>query len=103
VDFDRKVRLNSVPAALGVPGALRVAQSCHAAMLILLLALAFVSGDLGVVYLIGLAAIAGLLIYEHMLVRPDDLSKVNDAFFRVNAVISLGLFALVLVQLAVGA
>jgi 4-hydroxybenzoate polyprenyltransferase len=44
--------------------------------------------------------VAVLLAYEHWLVRPDDLSRVNKAFFQVNAVISIGLFLLVLVQLA---
>ena len=102
VEFDRKARLNSVPAALGIVGALRVAQLCHLLMLGLLLALFFVSPDLRWIYLIGLAAVAVLLAYEHWLVSPTDLSRVNDAFFRVNAVISLGLFGLVLVQLAFG-
>ena len=45
--------------------------------------------------------VAVLLLYEHWLVRPDDLSRVNQAFFQVNAVISIGLFAVILVQLAV--
>jgi 4-hydroxybenzoate polyprenyltransferase len=51
---------------------------------------------------VGIALVAGLLVYEHRLVRPDDLTRVNQAFFQVNAVISVGLFVLVLVQLAVG-
>jgi 4-hydroxybenzoate polyprenyltransferase len=102
VDFDRQARLHSVPAALGVAGALRVAQACHLVMLALLLALFFVSPHLHHTYLLGLVAIAALLGYEHWLVSPHDLSRVNDAFFRVNAVISVGLFALVLVQLALG-
>ena len=50
-----------------------------------------------------MAAVAVLLVYEHWLVRPDDLSRVNQAFFQVNGVISVGLFVVVLVQLAVGA
>jgi 4-hydroxybenzoate polyprenyltransferase len=102
VEFDRQARLKSIPAALGVPGALRLAQACHAVMMVFLITLGGVSGDLGLIYYLGLIAVALLLTYEHMLVRPEDLSKVNDAFFRVNAVISLGLFALVVVQLAVG-
>jgi 4-hydroxybenzoate polyprenyltransferase len=48
------------------------------------------------------ASIALLLAYEHWLVRPDDLSRVNQAFFHVNSVVSLGLFLVVLLQLAVG-
>jgi 4-hydroxybenzoate polyprenyltransferase len=56
---------------------------------------------LGWLYLAGVAAIAALLVYEHSLVRPDDLSHVNQAFFQVNAVISVGLLLVVLVELAV--
>ena len=48
------------------------------------------------------AAVAALLSYEHWLVRPEDLSRVNQAFFQVNGIISIGLFAVVLVQLALG-
>jgi 4-hydroxybenzoate polyprenyltransferase len=103
VDFDRKARLHSVPAALGVPASLRVAMVCHFVMLGLLVALYFAARpDLGVIYLVGIAAVAVLLVYEHWLVRPDDLSRVNQAFFQVNGVISVGLFVVVLVQLALG-
>jgi 4-hydroxybenzoate polyprenyltransferase len=54
---------------------------------------------LGRVYLAGIVAVAGLLAYEHWLVRPDDLTRVNAAFFNVNAVVSLGLFAVVMLDL----
>jgi 4-hydroxybenzoate polyprenyltransferase len=100
-EFDKKEGLHSVPARLGVRGSLRVAASCHAIMVGLLIAVAFVSPHLGSVYLVGLAAIAVLLVYEHWLVRPDDLSRVNRAFFQVNGVVSVGLLAVVLIQLAV--
>ncbi len=102
VEFDRKAKLKSVPATLGVPTALRLALGCHVVMLGLLVLLYFVaSPPLGLVYLGGVAAVAALLAYEHWLVRPDDLSRVNQAFFQVNAVVSLGLFVVVLVQLFV--
>jgi 4-hydroxybenzoate polyprenyltransferase len=102
VDFDKKARLRSVPAALGVRGALRVALACHAVMLALLAALYWAAApDLGWVYWVGVAVITALLAYEHWLVRPDDLSRVNRAFFHVNAVVSIGLFVVVLVQLVV--
>src|SRR5262249_16149908 len=101
VEFDRKARLHSVPAALGVSASLRVALGCHVAMLALLAALYWVA-DLGAIYLAGLAAVTLLLAYEHWLVRPDDLSRVNQAFFQVNGIISVGLFVVVLVQLAWG-
>jgi 4-hydroxybenzoate polyprenyltransferase len=99
--FDRAAGLHSLPARLGVPAALRVAAGCHAVMFGLLVVLAFVSPPLGAVYLAGLGLIGGLLVYEHALVRADDLSRVNRAFFHVNGVISVGLLVLVLVQLAI--
>jgi 4-hydroxybenzoate polyprenyltransferase len=71
-------------------------------MLVLLLGLYFAASDqLGWVYLAGVAVTAALLVYEHWLVRPDDLTRVNKAFFQVNGVISVGLFVVVLLQLAV--
>ncbi len=104
IDFDRQARLHSIPAALGVPASLRVATGCHFVMLTLLIALYWAAApELGAVYLAGIAAVAVLLVYEHWLVRPDDLSRVNQAFFQVNGVISVGLFVVVLLQLAVGA
>ena len=86
-----------------MPAALRLAMACHALTAIMLVALYFVASPLlGGVYLVGIAGVIALLIYEHSLVRPDDLSRVNRAFFQVNGVISIGLFLLVLLQLAVG-
>ena len=58
--------------------------------------------DLKTIYLLGVAGVAALLAYEHWLVRPDDLSRVNRAFFNVNGVISVGLFLVVVLQLALG-
>jgi 4-hydroxybenzoate polyprenyltransferase len=68
-------------------------------MFALLTALAFVSVHLGTIYLGGLGLIGLLLVYEHSLVRADDLTRVNRAFFHVNGVIGLGLLLLVTVQL----
>jgi 4-hydroxybenzoate polyprenyltransferase len=103
VDFDRKAGLHSVPARIGVRASLRLAAACHLVMLLLLGLLWWAAyPNLGVIYLTGLAAVAVLLVYEHWLVRPDDLTRVNLAFFHVNGVISVGLFVLVLVQLACG-
>jgi 4-hydroxybenzoate polyprenyltransferase len=92
-DFDRKVRLHSVPAALGINGALRLAAACHLLTLSLLAALPLVCPQvpLGWIYGAGVAVVAALLVYEHLLVRPDDLTRVNTAFFHVNSVISIGL------------
>ena len=98
VAYDRQARLRSVPSLLGVKPALRVAFLCHLVMLGLLVAFTWIAG-LGVIYLCGVGAVAVLLLVEHYLVTPDDLTRVNQAFFHVNAVISIGLFVVVLVQL----
>jgi 4-hydroxybenzoate polyprenyltransferase len=100
-DFDRAHGLHSVPAALGIPDSLLLAAFCHALMYCLLVVLAVASPHLGPVYLGGLGLFGALLVYEHALVRPDDLTRVNRAFFHVNGVISVGLLVLVAVQLAV--
>jgi 4-hydroxybenzoate polyprenyltransferase len=90
VDFDRRVGLRSVPNLLGVPGALRLAAACHALMVVALVGLG-ICYPLGHLYFGGVVAVACLLIYEHALVRPDDLTRVNLAFFHVNVIISMGL------------
>lgn len=91
VEFDRRRSLSSIPARWGVPAALRIALLSHLLAVACLVALWHISG-LGTIFLIGIVAVAGLLAYEHWLVRPDDLARVNVAFFQVNAVISVGLF-----------
>lgn len=93
-EFDVRMRLHSVPARWGIAKSLRVAAACHFGMVGLLLALPLVYDGFGVVYLSGIVAIGLLLVYEHWLVRPDDLSRVNRAFFHVNAVVSIGLLAI---------
>ncbi len=92
-DFDRQAKLKSIPATLGVTGALRLAAVCHLATLVLLATLPIVGPQvpLGWFYGGGVAMVAILLVYEHLVVRPDDLSRVNLAFFNVNALISIGL------------
>jgi 4-hydroxybenzoate polyprenyltransferase len=91
-EFDRKTGLKSVPNRFGLPTALRLAALCHLLMVLALLGLGM-SYPLGRIYLLGVAAVAVLLVYEHALVRPDDLTRVNQAFFHMNIVISLGLLA----------
>jgi 4-hydroxybenzoate polyprenyltransferase len=91
VAFDVEAGLHSVPARLGVARALRLAAACHLGMVLLLAALPWVY-PLGWIYAAGVAAVALLLAYEHWLVRPDDLTRVNVAFFQVNAIVSIGLF-----------
>ena len=93
-DFDRKARLRSIPAALGVLGSLRLAAALHAMTLALLISLPLLCPEvpLGWIYWTGVGVVAVLLVYEHLLVRPDDLTRVNVAFFNINVVISIGLF-----------
>lgn len=94
--YDTRAKLRSVPARLGIPTSLKLAAACHAGMLGVLVALPFLcpSVPLGWIYGSGIAAVATLLIVEHRLVRPDDLTRVNVAFFHVNAVVSIGLFVI---------
>jgi 4-hydroxybenzoate polyprenyltransferase len=92
VGFDKQARLHSIPARLGVAKALRFAGLCHMGMIVLLIVLLPIYRHFDGVYLAGVLGIAGLLVYEHSLVRPNDLARVNRAFFHVNAVVSLGLF-----------
>ena len=94
--------IHAAEAVSTTAGSLRVAAGCHAVMLVMLVLLGIRCEFLGWIYGVGIVAVAILLAWEHWLVRPDDLSRVNQAFFQVNAVISVGLFLLVLVQLAVG-
>jgi len=98
-EFDHNARLRSVPARFGVPRALKIAAGCHAMMLIPLALLPLVFTPFGPIFGSGVALIAVLLIYEHRLVRPDDLTRVNRAFFHVNALISVGLLVLGMVDL----
>jgi 4-hydroxybenzoate polyprenyltransferase len=85
---------------VGIPNALRLAAACHALMVVPLMAVGLVY-PLGAFYFAGVVAVAILLAYEHALVRPNDLARVNVAFFQVNVVISVGLLAFAVVDLLV--
>src|ERR1017187_169216 len=87
-EFDRAEGLFSVPRVLGIAGALHVAQALHALMIVCLLALVH-SLHLGALALAGVASIVSLLVYEHSLVKADDLSRVNAAFFTMNGYVSV--------------
>ena len=88
VAFDRRVRLFSLPARIGIRGALWVARALHVIMLGLLVWLAREAGAGALAYA-GLAVTGALLAYEHSLVKASDLSRVNAAFFTVNGYISV--------------
>jgi 4-hydroxybenzoate polyprenyltransferase len=87
-DFDRHSGLFSIPRQFGIPGALLIARLFHAGMLACLLMLS-VAFQLGPASWFGIAIVAALLIYEHGLVKPHDLSRVNAAFFAVNGWVSM--------------
>ena len=99
-EFDRSAGLKSVPATLGIPGALWVARGCHVVAL-LAFAAPVVLGLQGW-YAGAIAATALLLVYEHALVRADDLRRANRAFFHVNAIIGFTLAAGAIAELARG-
>jgi 4-hydroxybenzoate polyprenyltransferase len=88
-EFDRRVGLHSLPARLGIGPALRTARVFHAIAAVHLLAL-YALEPLHPLYLAGVACVAGGLLYEHSLVKPLDLSRVDAAFFLVNGWISVG-------------
>ncbi len=90
-DFDMKSGLHSIPKTFGIASALWIARFFHVAAFAALLALYWTT-HLGVFALIGVMATGLLLIYQHRLVRADDLSKLNAAFFTTNAFVSLILF-----------
>ncbi len=87
-EFDRDAGLHSIPRHIGIPAALWIARAFHLVMLSLLLALlpAFALGKFA---LAGVVAVMLLLLYEHSLVKPNDLSKLNAAFFTMNGIISV--------------
>jgi 4-hydroxybenzoate polyprenyltransferase len=99
-DFDRQSGLHSIPRYVGIPTALWIARAFHAVMVGLLIALLVVFG-MGKLAACGVLAVILLLLYEHSLVRPNDLSKLNAAFFTMNGVISVLFFAFVASDLLV--
>ena len=91
IDFDRRVGIHSFPQRFGVAAALYGSIACHLAMVALLVEVIQME-NLGWLAAAGLALMAALLAYEHWIVRPSDLSRLNAAFFNVNGYISLLFF-----------
>jgi 4-hydroxybenzoate polyprenyltransferase len=98
IDFDRREGLHSVPAALGARGALAVSRTLHALCVGLFVLLGVWFPEFGALYFAGVAVIGGMLLYEQSLVRADDFSRIDAAFFNVNGAISVVFFAIVLVE-----
>jgi 4-hydroxybenzoate polyprenyltransferase len=94
VEHDRKVGLNSVPQALGVVPAFWIARAMHVGMLLMLCWLVVLFG-LGKVAMLGVVVVATLLLYEHSIISPKDLRRMNAAFFTLNGVISVVFFGFV--------
>ncbi len=102
VNFDLTQALHSIPARLGIGWALVISALFHLVMLVLL-AWVFIDASLGVLSWVGLALVVIALVYEHLLVKPGDLSRVDAAFFGINGAISIILFAFVGLDLCLAA
>ena len=90
-DFDRETKLFSIPSRIGIGPALQVARFLHLLMIVCLIALA-VQFELGMLSLAGIGIVTAILIYEHSIVRPDDFSRLNMAFFNLNGYVSFLFF-----------
>ncbi|MBI2873787.1 MAG: UbiA family prenyltransferase, partial [Firmicutes bacterium] len=101
VEFDRREGLHSIPARFGVAAGLRLARTLHL-VTVAALVLAAPAAGLGWIYLLGVAVAAGLLVFEHSLVSPRDLSMAPVAFFKVNAVVSVTIMIAVMASLLIG-
>ena len=93
-EHDRRVGLKSIPASIGVPRAFALARGLHIVMLALLVWLTRLFA-LGAIAWIGIAIVATLLFYEHLIVSPSDLRRMNAAFFTMNGLISVVFFVFV--------
>ena len=101
VEFDRGARLHSLPAALGEERAVAVARVLHCVSVLCLAlvgAARYGSSGAGSIYAIGVVIAAALLFYEHTLVKPNDLTKLDAAFFTMNGIISMAFLACVLIE-----
>lgn len=100
VEFDREEGLHSIPARFGIPKALLIARWFHIVTAAGLISLFFLT-DLSWVYLFGVLVSYALLMYEHLIVKPTDLTKLNTAFFTMNSTLSISLFVFTLIDLVV--
>lgn len=87
-DYDKSVNLYSIPSYFGIAKALQISRGIHILSFIAFISLFFVT-PLGLIFLIGVLISGGIMIYEHSLVKPSDLSKVNVAFFTMNGILSI--------------
>ncbi|MQA26832.1 MAG: 4-hydroxybenzoate octaprenyltransferase, partial [Micromonosporaceae bacterium] len=97
-EVDRRIGVRSVPARFGVPAALRISSATHVVTFGLFVWFGVLVG-LGWLWWIGLALAAAAFVYEHAIVKPDDLSRVNRAFFTANGFVGIVLFGFALAEL----
>jgi len=90
-EFDRKQGLFSIPVRFGVAGALRLSSFFHFCTIIAL-ALVGATAGMGIIYWLGVGLVSAILFWEHRIVTPNDLSRINKAFFDLNAYVSIGYF-----------
>jgi 4-hydroxybenzoate polyprenyltransferase len=100
VDFDRANNIKSIPQRFGVPLGLGIARYAHALMWVLLVLVGVTAGS-SWVYYAGVAVMGGILFYEHRIVRPDDLERVNIAFFNANSWLALTMLVAVILDVIV--
>ncbi len=98
-DFDREQGLKSIPVRFGVAGALRASAFFHVCTVIFL-ALVGLAAEAGALYWLGFAAVTAILYWEHRIVGPNDLSRINRAFFDLNAYVSIGYLLAIVADLA---
>jgi len=98
IEFDRKQGLYSIPARFGIKGAFRFSETLHLIMVVLLIAVGLVL-SLGVWYYIGVTIAALILLYEHRIVTPENLSRVNFASFKINRYVGLLIFVTTLADI----
>jgi 4-hydroxybenzoate polyprenyltransferase len=97
-EFDGKIGLQSIPVRFGVSAALRLSSAFHCGT-ILFLALVGSAAAMGLVYWLGFIAVAAVLLWEHRIVTPSDLSRINKAFFDFNAYVSVGYLITIIADL----
>lgn len=100
-EFDRSAGIYSIPARFGVPASLVISAILHVVTVVALVA-AGLSAGLGTIYFLGVAAVVAIFLYEHSIVRPSDLSRLDIAFFNLNGYVSFVYFAATLVQVLAG-
>lgn len=98
-EFDIEYGVKSIAVWLGKEGAIYTARIFHVLTFLCLLWIYFIDNRLGFIYLVGVIGIAGFLVYEHKLIKADDLSKLNKAFFTVNGYISIVFMLLIIISL----